>query len=53
MSQLDCRFDVNCSRRLQAEMVFSLVYIQLRTLANGRLPFYEVKVLFSEGRGRM
>ena len=27
--------------------------IQLRANANGRLPFYEAKVLFSEGRGRM
>ena len=27
--------------------------LQLRANANGRLPFYEAKVLFSEGRGRM
>ena len=28
-------------------------YLQLRTNANGRLPFYEAKLLFSEGHGRM
>ena len=29
------------------------INVQLRMNANGRLPFYEAKVLFSEGRGRM
>ena len=38
------RFESVCRPTLQ---------IQLTVNANGRLPFYEAKVLFSEGRGRM